>query len=206
MGGANPIHRSLSEMALMSRSRHHCLTGMAVVSARYRPYECVCMCVNLQLWTAQPPLAEWIRRGQPAHTPPPGAERKGRHKGRKRIRRAPAPRPLPPFFEIAAPVPCYPEETEETRAPRRPTGGRSHAVSSPDRWRCGSRAPAPLVSSDAPTSCAPPPRAAAAPKPASLTGLNPTRPRASTSAAAAAPLSPGPPSPFNSSLYLPRPS
>eukprot|EP00955_Chlamydomonas_euryale_P040789 351809-Chlamydomonas_euryale.AAC.3 len=35
---------------------------------------------------AQPPLAEWIRRGQPAHTPPqrpPGAERKGRHKGRK---------------------------------------------------------------------------------------------------------------------------
>eukprot|EP00955_Chlamydomonas_euryale_P043512 352606-Chlamydomonas_euryale.AAC.1 len=35
----------------------------------------------LQLWTAQPPLAEWIRRGQPAHTTPqrpPGAERKGR--------------------------------------------------------------------------------------------------------------------------------
>eukprot|EP00955_Chlamydomonas_euryale_P099045 365192-Chlamydomonas_euryale.AAC.12 len=24
----------------------------------------------LQLWTVQPPLAEWIRRGQPAHTPP----------------------------------------------------------------------------------------------------------------------------------------
>eukprot|EP00955_Chlamydomonas_euryale_P077319 362916-Chlamydomonas_euryale.AAC.1 len=44
------------------------------------------VCVVLQLWTAQPPLAEWIRRGQPAHTPPqrpPGAERKGRHKGRK---------------------------------------------------------------------------------------------------------------------------
>eukprot|EP00955_Chlamydomonas_euryale_P064126 358859-Chlamydomonas_euryale.AAC.18 len=47
-----------------------------------------CVCVVLQLWTAQPPLAEWIRRGQPAHTPPqrpPGAERKGRHKGRKKI-------------------------------------------------------------------------------------------------------------------------
>eukprot|EP00955_Chlamydomonas_euryale_P052838 355292-Chlamydomonas_euryale.AAC.7 len=39
----------------------------------------------LQLWTAQPPPAEWIRRGQLAHTPPqrpPGAERKGRNKGR----------------------------------------------------------------------------------------------------------------------------
>eukprot|EP00955_Chlamydomonas_euryale_P119052 366571-Chlamydomonas_euryale.AAC.29 len=34
----------------------------------------------------QPPLAEWSRRGQPAHTPPerpPGAEGKGRHKVRK---------------------------------------------------------------------------------------------------------------------------
>eukprot|EP00955_Chlamydomonas_euryale_P004003 41361-Chlamydomonas_euryale.AAC.1 len=44
------------------------------------------MCVALQLWTAQPPLAEWIRRVEPARTPPqrpPGAERKGRHKGRK---------------------------------------------------------------------------------------------------------------------------
>eukprot|EP00955_Chlamydomonas_euryale_P057515 356798-Chlamydomonas_euryale.AAC.4 len=30
------------------------------------------VCVALQLWTAQPPLAEWIRRGQPAHTPPQG--------------------------------------------------------------------------------------------------------------------------------------
>eukprot|EP00955_Chlamydomonas_euryale_P063925 358814-Chlamydomonas_euryale.AAC.5 len=42
---------------------------------------CLGVCVKLQLWTAQPPLAEWIRRGQPAHTPPqrpPGAERKGR--------------------------------------------------------------------------------------------------------------------------------
>eukprot|EP00955_Chlamydomonas_euryale_P050559 354583-Chlamydomonas_euryale.AAC.1 len=48
----------------------------------------VCVCVVLQLWTAQPPLAEWIRRGQPAHTPPqrpPGAGRKGRHKGRKQF-------------------------------------------------------------------------------------------------------------------------
>eukprot|EP00955_Chlamydomonas_euryale_P053691 355571-Chlamydomonas_euryale.AAC.4 len=46
------------------------------------------VCVVLQLWTAQPPLAEWIRRDQPAHTPPqrpPGAERKGRHKGRKQF-------------------------------------------------------------------------------------------------------------------------
>eukprot|EP00955_Chlamydomonas_euryale_P055073 356027-Chlamydomonas_euryale.AAC.1 len=46
----------------------------------------VVWCVVLQPWTAQPPLAEWIRRGQPAHTPPqrpPGAERKRRHKGRK---------------------------------------------------------------------------------------------------------------------------
>eukprot|EP00955_Chlamydomonas_euryale_P097630 365087-Chlamydomonas_euryale.AAC.7 len=36
-----------------------------------------CVCEKLQLWTAQPPLADWIRRGQPAHTPPqrpPGAE------------------------------------------------------------------------------------------------------------------------------------
>eukprot|EP00955_Chlamydomonas_euryale_P050125 354469-Chlamydomonas_euryale.AAC.1 len=40
--------------------------------------------MHLTYW--QPPLAEWIRRGQSAHTPPqrpPGAERKGRHKGRK---------------------------------------------------------------------------------------------------------------------------
>eukprot|EP00955_Chlamydomonas_euryale_P048493 353991-Chlamydomonas_euryale.AAC.9 len=39
----------------------------------------MCVCVVLQLWTAQPPLAEWIRRGQPAHTPPqrpPGAKGK----------------------------------------------------------------------------------------------------------------------------------
>eukprot|EP00955_Chlamydomonas_euryale_P088515 364387-Chlamydomonas_euryale.AAC.9 len=42
------------------------------------------------IWTALPPLAEWIRRGQPAHTSPqrpPGAERTGRHKGRKRTGR-----------------------------------------------------------------------------------------------------------------------
>eukprot|EP00955_Chlamydomonas_euryale_P048356 353939-Chlamydomonas_euryale.AAC.27 len=35
----------------------------------------------LQLWTVQPPTVEWIRRGQPAHSPPqrpPGAEGKGR--------------------------------------------------------------------------------------------------------------------------------
>eukprot|EP00955_Chlamydomonas_euryale_P103960 365534-Chlamydomonas_euryale.AAC.20 len=47
-----------------------------------------CVCVVLKLWTAQPPLAEWIRRGQPAHTPPqrpPGAGRKGRNKGRKQF-------------------------------------------------------------------------------------------------------------------------
>eukprot|EP00955_Chlamydomonas_euryale_P119198 366577-Chlamydomonas_euryale.AAC.27 len=35
------------------------------------------VCVMLQLWTVQPPPAEWIRWGQPAHTPtpqrPPGA-------------------------------------------------------------------------------------------------------------------------------------
>eukprot|EP00955_Chlamydomonas_euryale_P035929 350266-Chlamydomonas_euryale.AAC.9 len=40
----------------------------------------------IQPWTAQPPPAEWIRRGQPAHTPPqrpPVAEGKGRHKGGK---------------------------------------------------------------------------------------------------------------------------
>eukprot|EP00955_Chlamydomonas_euryale_P086054 364189-Chlamydomonas_euryale.AAC.5 len=39
------------------------------------------VCVKLQLWTAQPTLAEWIRRVQPAHTLPqrlPGAERKVR--------------------------------------------------------------------------------------------------------------------------------
>eukprot|EP00955_Chlamydomonas_euryale_P014873 159820-Chlamydomonas_euryale.AAC.5 len=44
------------------------------------------VCVKLQLWTAQPTIAEWIRRGQPAHTPPqrpPAAEREGRHKSRK---------------------------------------------------------------------------------------------------------------------------
>eukprot|EP00955_Chlamydomonas_euryale_P059796 357499-Chlamydomonas_euryale.AAC.2 len=44
----------------------------------------------LQLWTVQPPLAEWIRRGQAVHTPPQrprGAEGKGRHKGRKRTGR-----------------------------------------------------------------------------------------------------------------------
>eukprot|EP00955_Chlamydomonas_euryale_P026051 274542-Chlamydomonas_euryale.AAC.1 len=44
--------------------------------------------VVLQLWTARPPLAESIRRGQPARTPPqrpPGAQRKGRHKGRKQF-------------------------------------------------------------------------------------------------------------------------
>eukprot|EP00955_Chlamydomonas_euryale_P069380 360434-Chlamydomonas_euryale.AAC.3 len=29
---------------------------------------CVCVCVMLQLWTAQPPPAEWIRQGQPAHS------------------------------------------------------------------------------------------------------------------------------------------
>eukprot|EP00955_Chlamydomonas_euryale_P070024 360643-Chlamydomonas_euryale.AAC.12 len=48
-----------------------------------------CVYVMLQLWILQPPLAEWIRRGQPAHTPPqrpPVAEGKGKlkHKGRKR--------------------------------------------------------------------------------------------------------------------------
>eukprot|EP00955_Chlamydomonas_euryale_P035675 350197-Chlamydomonas_euryale.AAC.5 len=50
------------------------------------------VCVMSQLWTAQPPPAEWIRRGQSAHTPPqrpPGAEGKGRHKGRKRDRQVP---------------------------------------------------------------------------------------------------------------------
>eukprot|EP00955_Chlamydomonas_euryale_P025392 267459-Chlamydomonas_euryale.AAC.2 len=31
---------------------------------------CQCVFVKLQLWTALPPLAEWIRRSQPAHTPP----------------------------------------------------------------------------------------------------------------------------------------
>eukprot|EP00955_Chlamydomonas_euryale_P042682 352398-Chlamydomonas_euryale.AAC.6 len=44
------------------------------------------VCVMLQLWTAQPPPAERIRRVQPAHTSPqrpPGAEGKVRHKGRK---------------------------------------------------------------------------------------------------------------------------
>eukprot|EP00955_Chlamydomonas_euryale_P110279 365990-Chlamydomonas_euryale.AAC.9 len=43
------------------------------------------VCVKSLVWTVQPPLAEWIRQGQPAHTlpqRPPGAE--GRHKGRKR--------------------------------------------------------------------------------------------------------------------------
>eukprot|EP00955_Chlamydomonas_euryale_P095536 364943-Chlamydomonas_euryale.AAC.10 len=32
------------------------------------PRSSCCVCVKLQLWTAQPPLAEWIRRRQPAHT------------------------------------------------------------------------------------------------------------------------------------------
>eukprot|EP00955_Chlamydomonas_euryale_P065637 359295-Chlamydomonas_euryale.AAC.8 len=53
-----------------------------------RRWKRVCVRVVLQLWTAQPPLAEWIRRGQPAHTPPQrplGAARKGRHKGRKQF-------------------------------------------------------------------------------------------------------------------------
>eukprot|EP00955_Chlamydomonas_euryale_P114140 366256-Chlamydomonas_euryale.AAC.28 len=35
-----------------------------------RGCQCGCVCVVLQLWTAQPPLSKWIRRGQPAHTPP----------------------------------------------------------------------------------------------------------------------------------------
>eukprot|EP00955_Chlamydomonas_euryale_P091261 364609-Chlamydomonas_euryale.AAC.6 len=38
------------------------------------------------LTAAEPPLAEWIRRGQPAHIPPQrprDAEGKGRRKGRK---------------------------------------------------------------------------------------------------------------------------
>eukprot|EP00955_Chlamydomonas_euryale_P060119 357615-Chlamydomonas_euryale.AAC.2 len=39
-----------------------CCATVAVMTAT--------VCVVLQLWTAQPPLAEWIRRGQPAHTPP----------------------------------------------------------------------------------------------------------------------------------------
>eukprot|EP00955_Chlamydomonas_euryale_P014826 159264-Chlamydomonas_euryale.AAC.1 len=50
----------------------------------------MCVCVKLQLLTALPPLAKWIRRGQPAHTSPqqpPGSERTRRHKGRKRTGR-----------------------------------------------------------------------------------------------------------------------
>eukprot|EP00955_Chlamydomonas_euryale_P045916 353273-Chlamydomonas_euryale.AAC.9 len=45
--------------------------------------------VMLQLWTVQPPPAKWIRRDQLARNPPqrpPGAEGKGRHKGRTRDR------------------------------------------------------------------------------------------------------------------------
>eukprot|EP00955_Chlamydomonas_euryale_P074163 361949-Chlamydomonas_euryale.AAC.1 len=50
-----------------------CCEGVSEMNSRMNSRNApVCVCVKLQLWTAQPPLAEWIRRGQPAHTPPPG--------------------------------------------------------------------------------------------------------------------------------------
>eukprot|EP00955_Chlamydomonas_euryale_P115776 366377-Chlamydomonas_euryale.AAC.8 len=48
------------------------------------------VCAKLQLWTAQPPLAEWIRRGQPVHTPPlrpPSTRCSSSNQGSRRSRR-----------------------------------------------------------------------------------------------------------------------
>eukprot|EP00955_Chlamydomonas_euryale_P111871 366095-Chlamydomonas_euryale.AAC.16 len=78
------------------RARAHASVSMCVSKG---------VCVVLQLWTAQPPLAEWIRRGQPAHTPPqrpPGAERKGRHKGCRVSVRDSGSRPTKAMYVLSA--------------------------------------------------------------------------------------------------------
>eukprot|EP00955_Chlamydomonas_euryale_P057520 356800-Chlamydomonas_euryale.AAC.4 len=86
-------HTSVTGRELSQRARATRRSGASrELSASESPSDgrgvCVCVCVVLQLWTGQPPPAEWIRRGQLAHTPPQrplGAERKGRHKGRKQF-------------------------------------------------------------------------------------------------------------------------